>query len=97
MGFGGVPCGEYPDITLARSRYLNMVMIGEKTMADNGYQDPNFIYPFAFPESAAAQKLIIMAKHETLNKRLKQFNVLRTPYRHNIFPHIEIAFVPLLI
>lgn len=68
---------------------MHMVAPGEMTVADDGYKDRNFfIYPTANPESAARQKEI-MARHETLNKRLKSFNVLNFPYRHDISTHHE--------
>ena len=43
---GGVPCGEYSDLALARASYIDMVGPMELTIADKGYRDDNFfIYP----------------------------------------------------
>ena len=53
------------------------------TIADNGYRDrTHFIYPQAYPESAAQQG-IIRARHETINSRLKVYNVLSSTFRHD--------------
>lgn len=84
---GGVPCGEYSDLVLARDLYIYAVDQGEKTIADEGYNDGNyFIYPESDPPSGAMQKRI-MARHETVNSRLKQFGVLSKSFRHNIDYH----------
>ena len=84
---GGVPCGAWPDLALARSAYTHAVCEGELTCADLGYADPNyFITPRYQPETSIQQKEI-MARHETVNKRFKQFSVLKTTFRHQIDLH----------
>ena len=51
------------------------------------YKDPQFfIYPAAYPHSATLQRQYL-ARHETVNGRLKSFNVLRDAYRHNLVDH----------
>jgi hypothetical protein len=85
--FGGLPCGEYPDLKLARVRFTSELRAGEKAVADRTYRDDTyFINPYNDPESAAIQK-DIMARHETVNKRLKQFNALPNFIRHDIVKH----------
>jgi hypothetical protein len=84
---GGVPCGSWSDLKLAREVYVTMVNNGETTIADDTYKDGNyFIYPSAYPESVALQKQI-MARHEKINSRLKQFSVLTQAFRHRIDLH----------
>jgi len=57
--------------------------------ADNGYKDPKyFIYPAAYPNTAQSQSRI-RARHETVNKRLKQWNVLVHAFSHDISKHIR--------
>jgi hypothetical protein len=60
----------------------------EKALADDCYRRDvhHFIYPQAFADSAAAQKQV-MARHETVNKRLKQFSVLKQEFRHDLAFH----------
>lgn len=85
--YGGYPCGEYPDLLLAWEAYLPSIDDGEMTVSDNGYQDPNyFIFPRMFPGSAQHQKEIL-SRHETINSRLKQFNVLKEPFRGLLDTH----------
>lgn len=87
--YGGYPWGSYPDLKLARECYVHAVGLGEKTIADNGYKDPKyFIYPAAYPNTAQSQSRI-RARHETVNKRLKQWNVLVHAFRHDISKHIR--------
>lgn len=84
---GGVPCGSWSDLKLARETYITMVNAGETTIADDTYKDAAyFIYPSGFPDSIALQKRI-MARHETINARLKQFSVLTKPFRHRLNLH----------
>ena len=42
--YGGVPCGEWPDLALARSSYVSSVGPDEMTLVDKGYSDPDFFY-----------------------------------------------------
>ncbi|KAH9121519.1 hypothetical protein AeMF1_006809 [Aphanomyces euteiches] len=85
--YGGKPCGEWPDLSLARDAYVHFVGPNEMTLADRGYMDANyFVNPRYHPQSSAQQKQI-MARHETVNARLKQFGVLRGIFRHSIEKH----------
>lgn len=84
---GGVPCGEWPDLRLARDAYTGFVKLGEKTLADKGYKDGDyFIFPTA-DDPYALRKKQIMARHETLNRRLKKFSVLGIRFRHSLELH----------
>jgi hypothetical protein len=84
---GGVPCGTWSDLKLARSAYTSAIVRGEMTIADDGYGDSNyFIHPKQFPRSSVQQKKI-MARHETINRRLKQFSILTVPFRHELNKH----------
>ena len=84
---GPFPAGKYPDIKIARKRYIFEVDDGEMTLADRGYNDPKFfVNPNYYPHSTRQQK-IVMARHETVNSRLKQFGVLRASFRHHLDLH----------
>ena len=41
--YGGLPCGEWPDLRLARSHFILKLQAGEKAIADRGYNDQNFL------------------------------------------------------
>jgi hypothetical protein len=94
---GGVPCGSTPDLTLARTAFTGMLGPGEKAMADKGYRDGHgddskFVTPIENPYDAELRAFNrshkrYMARHETVNKRVKQFFVLRHQYRHDLLRH----------
>ncbi|KAJ3117946.1 hypothetical protein HK098_006075 [Nowakowskiella sp. JEL0407] len=84
---GGLPCGDWPDLRLARNAYTDMVEAGEMTLADKGYRDEQyFIFPSDGDKSSHRQKKI-MARHETVNRRLKNFGVLKKVFRHKLKYH----------
>lgn len=81
---GPFPCGEFNDLSIAREELIYRLDADEMVIADKGYHDDRFfINPLGYPQSAVAQKQI-MAKHENVNKRLKEFEVLKAKFRHNI-------------
>jgi DDE superfamily endonuclease len=82
---GGYPCGQYSDLTIAREAYLLSINHAEKTIADKGYRDNRY-----FLLKNNLNKKIhgkIMARHETVNKRMKQFQILKQPFKNNIHKH----------
>jgi len=84
---GGVPCGAFPDLVLARECYIYNVNEGELTVADETYEDRRyFIYPKAYPESVHWQKAV-MARHETVNKKMADWGCLGKRFRHRLELH----------
>jgi hypothetical protein len=84
---GGYPCGEFSDLKLARQLYVDNVDECELTLADDTYKDRRyFIYPSRDNNTLREQKLL-MSRHETLNRRLKQFSVLSQRFRHKRMKH----------
>lgn len=82
---GGYPCGLFPDLLLARQSYVYYVCAGERTMADKGYKDDAF---FILPnQENASLHEHIMSRHETVNKRMKEFQVLKQAFRHDLAKH----------
>jgi hypothetical protein len=58
---------------------------GERTLADKGYNDSSqFILP---NETNPHGHKIIMSRHETVNKRIRQFKVLYHTFRHSLEKH----------
>jgi hypothetical protein len=84
---GSVPCGEYSDLRLALESYVHYLDEDEKTVADRGYNNRHyFIYPDGtqIPLGLHAR---ILARHETVNRRLKSWHVLGDRYRHSLDTH----------
>lgn len=82
---GGYPCGMYLDLTIAREAYTLSVDQGEKTIADKGYVDPQFFIQKNVDNADIHGR--IMARHETINKRIKQFKILKYQYRNALNKH----------
>lgn len=86
--FGGYPCGKFPDLKLAREAYIWSIEDGEKTIADKGYNDQRF---FILPNDTNSRfHKMIMSRHETVNKRIRQFNILKQTFRHSLELHPKI-------
>ena len=82
---GGLPCGEWPDLRLARNSIISALQPGEKIIADRGYNDINY---FDVPNgNADVQKKNILARHETVNRRIKQFYCMNNRFRHYLHLH----------
>ena len=72
----------------------------EKAIADDGYLDFNFfVNPSQFPEDDPIRGVVndILARHETLNSKLKSFNVLKTSFRHPLEFHPPCFYAVLTI
>lgn len=78
---GGFPCGEWNDLSIAKELYVSYAR-KEKTLADKGYRLKPF---FKQPSNAIEKKLL--ARHETLNGRIKEFAILGNRFRHPLQKH----------
>lgn len=78
---GGFPCGEWTDIKIAKNHYLHHAS-REVTLADKGYRYQNF---FKQPTNVIEKRLL--SRHETVNGRLKNFEILNTRFRHALKKH----------
>eukprot|EP00474_Spongospora_subterranea_P003546 CRZ04004.1 hypothetical protein [Spongospora subterranea] len=91
---GGVPCGSWPDIRLARHCVVPKLIKGEKPSADKGYRDgrKHFFTPIEHPSSEKNHLLnrqlkLLQARHEMVNKRFKDFRCLKEQFRHSRKQH----------
>lgn len=83
---GPFPCGTWPDLRIARSALIDALDSGEKYLADGGYKDGGVfaVTPNGLNSTEQQMKKIVRARHETVNRRLKQFNALHRTFRHNV-------------
>jgi len=88
---GPFPCGAFPDITIfRRGLKQKLLQAREKAQADLGHRgEPNtVIIPNDFDSDATKKlKADVRARHETVNKRFKQFECLNRLFRHDINKH----------
>jgi hypothetical protein len=92
---GPFPCGKWADLTIFRKALKVMLPPGEKVHADLGYiGEPNHIVvPIQVDANDMAGKeaqhiaASVRARHETVNKRFKQFEILKRVFRHDVQHH----------
>ena len=87
---GPFPCGRWPDIRIFRRNLIRMLGFGEMVEADLGYRgEPNYVRtPHNYlSRSDRRAKKKTRARHETVNKRLKDFRCLSSVFRHERRDH----------
>ena len=79
------------DITIFRQGGLKQKLLeaGEKTVCDLGYRGEPTVVTLSNSGSAAFQDQMqdVRSRHETVNRRMKVFNVLKVNFRHEIGLH----------
>lgn len=83
-------CGIWPDIGIFCQLLINKLLPGEMVAADSGYcGEPTKIRLPIDNQSRAEHRMkaLARARHETVNKRFKQFNCLNNVYCHNLKKH----------
>ena len=87
---GPFPCGSWPDLRIARNDIVYLIDEEEKILADGGYSDGNqfFEVPHKGERSEDQRmKARARARHETVNRRFKMWNILKSIFRHDIGKH----------
>lgn len=78
-------CGDFLDLELARGCCVEFLEPKERSMADDGYKNSKYFLLHTDKNSSGHK--YIMRRHETVNKRIKQFNVLSHTFRHELSLH----------
>ena len=87
---GPFPCGAWPDISIFRSGLMEKLRPGERVEADRGYrgQADKVRVPDQFENLEEKQKKQrARSRHETVNRRFKQFKILKHDFRHSLQKH----------
>lgn len=92
---GPFECGKWPDISIFRSALISELQDSERVEADDGYlgEAPTHIKcpkSFCNPKETEFMQQRVRNRHETVNKRFKQFGILKQAYRHNISNHGDV-------
>jgi len=95
---GPFECGSWSDLKIFRSRLKSCLGKGETVVADKGYRgDPRVITPMTAKSAYHLQAMnAARARHETINGRLKTWNIMKQGYRHGKDKH-HIAFRACLV
>lgn len=78
---GAFACGPWSDLKIFRADMKHALDPHEKVIADRGYIDESCNYPPGGEHSRLFS--LVRARHETVNKRFKQFGVLSSRFRHH--------------
>ena len=82
--------GPFPDIKIFRKHLKTHLLHWERVEADNGYRGDEKTHTPDQHAPTYSQYLIkeqVRDRHETINKRLKEFNCLKHTFRHEIHKH----------
>lgn len=86
---GPYPCGEWPDLRIVRDRLIHQLLPGEMYIADGGYSDGGqfSVTPNGLNTDEQYMQSVCRSRHETVNKRFKQFSVISGVFRHDVDLH----------
>ena len=89
--FGGYPCGDWPDLEVARDGILNLIDDDEKVISDSGYRgDPRILHNTGdWTTYTARTRSNVRARHETVNSRIKAYAITSTKFRHDLIIHTQ--------
>ncbi|CAJ1932133.1 unnamed protein product [Cylindrotheca closterium] len=96
---GPFPCGSFPDITIFRNHLVDRLQKGEMAEADLGYRgEPRKIrLPCDWQtEVEKGLKTRARSKQETVNKRFKNWGILKQQYRHPLRDH-QVVFRAIVV
>ena len=84
--------GIYNDIKIFRQALLSELDLGERVEADDGYigEAPEHVKcpkSIGRHKSTKSMEALIRSRHETVNKRFKQWNILKSIYRGDLTQH----------
>lgn len=83
-------CGSWPDISIFRNDLIDKLLPNEMVEADKGYigQPDKIRTPYDWvTKKEQTLKKNARARHETVNKRFKQFNIMKNKFRHGLGKH----------
>jgi DDE superfamily endonuclease len=90
---GPFPCGAWPDISIFRSGLIDNLLPQEMVEADRGYrgQPDKIRTPDDYRNSTERDlKKLARSRHETANRRFKQFKILQLTYCHDLQSHKQV-------
>jgi len=81
-------CGSNPDLAIFRRSLKQCLLWNEKVIADKGYRgEPQVWLPSEGSAGQIEAHRLIRARHESFNKRLKQWGCLKQVWRHELSHH----------
>ena len=90
---------KHPDLSIFRSNLKNLLLPGEKVVADLGYKGESKVRTELDANDKAHKSAMakIRAQHETVNRHLKQFRCLGDKYCHDRMRHVLVFKASLVL
>ena len=85
--YGGFPCGAFPDLIIARKKFVKLLRPGEKAIADRGCKDGRCFMQAKTGSLHHKGRQNMLARHENVNRRVKCFDSLSGTFRHDVSKH----------
>ena len=85
--YGGNPCGAFPDLIIARKKFVQLLRPGEKVVADRGHKDGRCFVQAKTGSLRHKRRQNMLARHENVNRRVKSFDSLSGAFRHDVSKH----------
>ena len=85
--YGGFPCGAFPDLIIARKKFVNLLRPGEKAIADRGCKDGRCFMQAKTGSLHHKGRQNMLARHENVNRRVKCFDSFSGAFRHDVSKH----------
>ena len=85
---GPFPAGAWSDLKIFKSKLAHLLLPGEMVEADGTYRHRKVRTPLNFvSQTDKRAKNKARARHETVNRRLKQWGCLKQQFRHTLAYH----------
>ena len=81
------PSGSFSDLRIFRKNLKNILENDEQVIDDRGYPDTKCVHCPNTLVNLDALYSTVRARHEGVNKRIEQFKVINSTFRHNISTH----------
>ena len=88
---GPFPCGSWPDLKILRGALIKQLSPGEKVVADQGYRGESDYIVTPTGELDDITKPV-RGRHETVNRRFKQWGILHRVFLHQVEKHQDCFF-----
>ena len=77
-------CGSFSDLRMFKTKLKSMLQENETVITDRGHKEEKCEYLLSGMMYHGHLYPVIRALHEVFNRRFKQFNSVRTKFRHNL-------------
>lgn len=89
---GPFPCGAWSDLKIFNNFLKNKLIPDERVECDNGYGGIRCDTPGKFAPTREQKQIKkdVRARHETINRKFKQFGCLKQVWRHKLEDHRKV-------